>query len=81
MYGTPHLPTLYTNVYTQDAIREWFKMYKTADGKPENSFAFDGAAKDKAFALQIVEETNQSYLNLLAGKLANPKGLNLDKKL
>lgn len=60
---------------TVDAIREWFKMYKTADGKPENSFGFDGAAMDKKFAVQVIEETNQSWKDLLAGKVENPKNL------
>jgi len=64
-----------------DKIREWFRMYKTADGKPENSFAFDGEAKDKSFAESIIMETNESYLHLLEGKIANPKNLNLAKKL
>jgi len=35
-------------------IRNWFRMYKTADGKPENKFAFEGKAMDRAFALQVV---------------------------
>lgn len=64
-----------------DRIREWFRMYKTADGKPENFFAFDGEAKDKAYAEEIIAETNQSYNDLLTGKLANPKSLNLERKL
>lgn len=60
-----------------DAIRHWFRMYKTADGKPENSFAFDGEAKDKAFAHEVIEETHQSYKDLIASKVANPKNLNI----
>lgn len=58
-----------------DEIREWFKMYKTADGKPENTFAFEGKAMDKAFATKVVEETHQSWKDLRAGKLSNPKSL------
>ena len=36
-----------------DQIRQWFQMYKTTDGKPENSFAFDGQYKGKEYALQV----------------------------
>lgn len=58
-----------------DAIRTWFRMYKTADGKPENSFAFDGKAMGRDFALKIIHENNQSWKDLRVGKLANPKKL------
>jgi inorganic pyrophosphatase len=30
-----------------DATRQWFKIYKIPDGKPENTFAFDGQCKNK----------------------------------
>lgn len=58
-----------------DEIREWFKMYKTADGKPENTFAFEGRAMDRDFATKVVEETHHSWKELRAGKLENPKKL------
>ena len=32
---------------TVAGIRDWYKYYKTVDGKPENEYAFGGAAKDK----------------------------------
>lgn len=35
---------------------EWFKIYKIPDGKPENQFAFNGEAKNAAFATNIVKE-------------------------
>lgn len=28
-------------------IREWYRLYKTVDGKPENAYAFGGEAKGK----------------------------------
>ena len=30
------------------ATKDWFRVYKVPDGKPENSFAFDGECRDKA---------------------------------
>eukprot|EP00088_Acartia_fossae_P025083 TRINITY_DN25945_c0_g1_i1.p1 TRINITY_DN25945_c0_g1~~TRINITY_DN25945_c0_g1_i1.p1 ORF type:complete len:280 (+),score=55.12 TRINITY_DN25945_c0_g1_i1:101-841(+) len=38
--------------------REWFRIYKMPDGKPENKFAFDGEFKDADFAHKIIDETN-----------------------
>jgi inorganic pyrophosphatase len=60
-----------------DEIRSWFHMYKTADGKPPNTFAFDGKAMNRDFTLKVVQEANQSWKELRAGKLANPKSLSL----
>jgi len=50
------------------ATVEWFRIYKIPAGKPENKFAFDGEAKDKAFAIQVIEETRQQWQNLVDGK-------------
>jgi len=49
-------------------IREWFRWYKTPDGKPINAFGFEEKALDKKHALEVVEETNQAWKNLMAGK-------------
>eukprot|EP01135_Chromosphaera_perkinsii_P000296 Nk52_evm65s62 gene=Nk52_evmTU65s62 len=53
-----------------DATYEWFTWYKVPAGKPLNDFAFNGASKDKAFAMRIVEETYEAWKNLLDGKTA-----------
>jgi len=34
-------------------------------GKPANSFAYDGALKDRAFALQIIHENHHEWHNLM----------------
>jgi inorganic pyrophosphatase len=54
-----------------DQIRQWFQMYKTTDGKPENSFAFDGQYKGKEYALQIIDEVHVSWKDLLRKKIDN----------
>lgn len=51
-----------------DTTRNWFKIYKVPDGKPENSFAFNGECKDKIYANSIVAETHQAWKNLIEGK-------------
>ena len=51
-----------------DATRDWFRIYKIPDGKPENQFAFDGAAKNKAYALQVVKDTHEAWGRLMSGE-------------
>lgn len=48
-----------------DDTRNWFRVYKVADGKPFNSFAFDGAFKDRTFAEKIVAETHEFWDQML----------------
>lgn len=57
-----HLPGLLR------ATNEWFRIYKIPDGKPENAFAFSGEAKNRRYALEVVQECNAAWKNLIAGK-------------
>lgn len=56
---------------------EWFKIYKIPDGKPANEFAFDGQAKNREFALKVIEETHAHWTELIEGKSTNSAGLSL----
>ncbi|KAJ3058805.1 Inorganic pyrophosphatase, partial [Podochytrium sp. JEL0797] len=47
------------------ATNEWFRIYKIPDGKPENNFAFSGEAKNKAYANEVVHETNEAWKRLI----------------
>jgi len=47
------------------ATHEWFKIYKIPDGKPPNQFAFNGEAKNRDFALHIIEETHKAWEGLM----------------
>lgn len=49
--------TSYLCIWTQ-ATHEWFKIYKVPAGKPENTFAFDGQAKDKVCAVKMFTWSN-----------------------
>eukprot|EP01104_Vermistella_antarctica_P006001 TRINITY_DN16736_c0_g1_i1.p2 TRINITY_DN16736_c0_g1~~TRINITY_DN16736_c0_g1_i1.p2 ORF type:complete len:310 (-),score=95.87 TRINITY_DN16736_c0_g1_i1:92-1021(-) len=49
-------------------VHDWFRDYKIPDGKPANSFAFDGEVKDKAFALNVVKSNQGFWQNLMDGK-------------
>lgn len=44
-----------------EATVEWFKYYKVPDGKPINEFAFNDEAKDKAFAVKVIEQTHDQW--------------------
>lgn len=59
------------------ATVEWFRIYKIPDGKPENQFAFNGEPKNAAFALNVIEETNQFWKSLMSQQIANDGGLGL----
>jgi len=47
------------------ATREWFKIYKIPDGKPENKFAFDGEYQNAEFANKIIAETHEYWRQLV----------------
>ncbi|XP_069125162.1 uncharacterized protein [Argopecten irradians] len=47
------------------ATVEWFKIYKVPDGKPFNVFAFNGEAKNKDYAMSVVEECGQQWRALI----------------
>lgn len=41
------------------SIREWFRKYKTADGKPENTFGFHEAVISVKETKEVIAETHQ----------------------
>lgn len=45
-------------------VFEFLRDYKIPDGKPANIFAFDGMLKNRAFALNIVEENHDEWVEL-----------------
>jgi inorganic pyrophosphatase len=47
-------------------IREWFRWYKTPDGKPLNAFALDEQALGVADTMAIVQETHEQWRQLRA---------------
>lgn len=57
-----HLPGLL------EATHQWFRIYKIPDGKPENQFAFDGKAQDKAYATKVIMDTHDAWKKLIMSK-------------
>lgn len=48
-------------------IRQWFKMYKTAEGKSENVFALDGKAVDADHAFRVAQRTHKHWRDFVDG--------------
>lgn len=61
-------------LYSQ-ATYEWFVNYKIPDGKPKNVFAFNGEAKNKEFALNIIKQTGEQWRRLVMSE-TDSGGLN-----
>ena len=51
-------------------LREWFRLYKTAEGKSENEFGLQERAMDAAYALKVVEETHAQWKALFGSPAA-----------
>merc|ERR1712232_74589 len=49
-------------------IREWFRWYKTPDGKGLNNFGFEEAALGRSVALEVIEETHVAWKRLREGE-------------
>jgi len=49
-----------------ELIHDWFRDYKIPDGKAPNVFAFDGAAKDRAFAQEVLDSQEGFWRNKYA---------------
>ena len=75
-------------------LKEWFRMYKTPDGKPENKFGFKDRLLNREFAYSIIDQTHESWKQLRevgyddlwtgvdhSGKPGGQKKVQLDKIL
>jgi len=51
-------------------IREWFRWYKTPDGKGLNGFGFNEEALGREKALEVIQETHEAWKRLREGKTA-----------
>ena len=48
-------------------MREWFRNYKTTDGKPQNAFGLEEAAMGKQYTLNVIQETHEFWKKLTEG--------------
>ncbi|KAL7719961.1 inorganic diphosphatase [Entamoeba marina] len=49
---------------TVDDIREWYRVYKVAEGKGINRYAYEGKAFNRKATLDIIQETHEQYQRL-----------------
>jgi inorganic pyrophosphatase len=56
------------NVVSQ--VHRWFRDYKIPDGKPPSEFAFDGQAQPRDFAVEVIQQTHESWKQLVGDELA-----------
>jgi len=54
-------------------IREWFRWYKTPDGKPLNAFGYDEVALGKGKAIEVIAETHDVWKKLKDGAIEKKK--------
>ena len=52
---------------TLHAIREWFRLYKVPDGKPENKFGLDERFETREYTMKVIEETHDAWAALFHG--------------
>jgi len=62
----------------RDTIIDWFKMYKTTDGKPENYFYKDGAFLNPDETMEVIKECHFNWMNLLLGNQGDKQKYSLD---
>jgi len=53
---------------TREQIIDWFKMYKTTDGKPENTFYKEGEFLSMDETMEVIKECHFNWMNLLLGR-------------
>lgn len=51
-----------------NAIREWFRTYKMADGKPENKFGLEGKCMGADYAMGIVDDCHNEWRKLVSAE-------------
>lgn len=56
-------------------ISDWFRTYKTYEGKPENTFGYEGRFLSAERTIEIIHENNEFYRDLVSGKVPNKSGL------
>ena len=49
-------------------LREWFRMYKTAEGKGENKFGLEERAMPRVYTQAAIQETHEAWHALVKRK-------------
>ena len=57
------------------AITEWFRTYKTFEGKGENQFGYEGRVLSAERTIEIIHENHGFYRQLVGGQVPNKDNL------
>jgi inorganic pyrophosphatase len=52
-------------------VREWFRWYKTPDGKPLNAYGYNEECLDANHAVEVIQETHIAWRKLVDGKVSS----------
>jgi len=58
---------------TKSELIEWFRRYKTAEGKGLNTFGLDEKVMDKKYAMKVCDETHAHWKGLMAQEAAGER--------
>ncbi|KEG12017.1 putative inorganic pyrophosphatase [Trypanosoma grayi] len=56
----------------KNTIVEWFRDYKTTDGKKRNELAYRGEIRGVEDAMCVIDACSHQYAGLVAGTVSNP---------
>lgn len=62
---------------SEQKVVQHCRDYKIPDGKPANKFGYDSKPQNRELAGRVIEDTHESYLSLVDGKLKNDAKLAL----
>jgi len=62
-----------------DEIRQWFKVYKIAEGKGENKFALNGEYQNAKFTWNLIADGHDNLFNFLPKHLKKPSEKQSDR--
>ena len=59
----------------------WFKVYKTYEGKKPNSILFDSKILDLQDTIAMIKEAHEAYRGLISGNKKRKEPFWLDKRV
>ncbi|KAK4523395.1 hypothetical protein GAYE_PCTG52G1290 [Galdieria yellowstonensis] len=53
-----------------DQVKDWFRLYKTAEGKGENKYGYGGQYLDREMAVKVIKECHEAWKKLRTEKMS-----------
>jgi inorganic pyrophosphatase len=54
-----------------DQVKDWFRLYKTAEGKGENKYGYGGQYLDREMAVKVIKECHEAWKKLRTEKMSS----------